>query len=238
MVEGPCGDVYGAPVCTWAELEDERVVRLGATVPIESIRNAPAEAEMVWPPVEVVTLPLPEAAQERTGVRSLKLYWEAHGHPPGPYLVPHFDFHFYTISQADLEALDCSDVSKPADLPIGYDLPDVEIPELGNLIGLCVPKMGMHALRTEELESEEPFDGTLVIGYYGAKPIFVEPMLTRELLLQEQTFSLEVPQIAGSDTGVTLPPPFEPEYNASASAYRFIFTGFESVTVATAANGR
>ena len=238
MVDGPCGDVYGATVCTWAELEGEQVMRVGATVPIASIRNAPAEAEMVWPPVEVATIALPEAGQEGTGIRSLKLYWEAHGHPPGPYLVPHFDFHFYTISSAELDALDCSNVSKPTELPVGYVLPDVEIPELGNLVGLCVPKMGMHAIRTVELESEEPFDGTLVVGYYAARPIFIEPMLTRELLLQEKTFSLEMPDIAGTDPGVTLPKRFEAEYDASASAYRFVFTGFQPAMVASAVTGR
>jgi hypothetical protein len=228
VVDGPCEDVYGADICTWAMLEGERVVEVGARIPLASVENAPAEQEMVWPPPDVANIPLPEVAQERLGIHYVKINWEAHGHPPGPYLLPHFDFHFYVIPRVEGDAMDCSDLSKPTELPVGYDLPDVEVPGVGNLVGLCVEKMGMHALLESELAGEQPFSGTLVVGYYAGKPIFFEPMITRELLLRQEPFSLEFPVIPGVDPGVTLPTQFEARYDESMSEYQFAFSGFPS----------
>jgi hypothetical protein len=224
VVDGSCGDVYGAEVCTWAETTDGSVTSFGATVPMGSIEGAPDEMEMAWPPLVAALVPLPDPVREQMGVHSLKVYWEAHGHPPGPYLVPHFDFHFYTIDAATTDAIDCSDESKPEALPAGYALPDVDIPELGNLIGLCVPEMGMHALLEEELQSEETFSGTMVIGYYEGDPIFFEPMITRSLLMEGQTFSLDMPSVPGTVEGVRLPTRFEAQFDAEENAYRFVFS--------------
>ncbi len=236
VAEGGCADLYGSSVCTWAEVDNEQMVSVGASVPLAAIQNAPAEGEMVWPPVGIATIPLPDVAREQSGIQSLKIYWEVHGHPPTPYLVPHFDFHFYTIAPAEVEAMDCSDLRKPTELPAGYVLPDIEIPEIGNLIGLCVPQMGMHALPKAELERTEPFTGTLIAGYYAAKPIFFEPMLTRDLLLQQQSFSLDFPQIAGVSSGVTMPTRFDAKYDATTATYRFVFSGFPNTVAATTAS--
>ncbi len=228
VVDGACEDVHGASICTWARLEGERVAEVGLRLPLASVQNAPAEQEMVWPPPDVANIALPEVAQERLGIHFVKINWEAHGHPPGPYLVPHWDFHFYVIPRVDADAMDCSDVSKPTELPAGYDLTDVEIPGVGVLPGLCVEKMGMHALLKAELEGAHPFSGTMVVGYYAGEPIFFEPMVTRELLLRQQTFPLEFPVIQGVDPGVTLPTRFEARYDESTSEYRFVFSGFPS----------
>jgi hypothetical protein len=50
--------------------------------------------------------------------------------------------------------------------------------------------MGMHSLLTSELESTDTFRGSMVIGYYHGTPIFIEPMLTRSLLLEKRSFDL------------------------------------------------
>ena len=169
---------------------------------------------------------LPAIAQEQMGVQDLKIYWEPHGHPPGAYLVPHFDFHFFVIPAEEANAIDCSNLSKPTELPTGYALPDVDIPEIGNVIGLCVPGMGMHSLLQSEIESEDTFTGAMVIGYYANDPIFYEPMITKELLQRRESFSVPMPSVAGVAAGVTLPTTFEGVYDAEADAYRFVFTGF------------
>lgn len=67
------------------------------------------------------------------------------GHPPKPFETPHFDFHFYTISDSARRAIDCTDKLKPAALPAGYTMEDMTIPGIGLLVGTCVPRMGMHA---------------------------------------------------------------------------------------------
>lgn len=231
-VAGDCVTVYGGEICTWARMQGDQVVDLGATVPITSIENAPAEVHsMAWPPEMAGAIALPEAVVASTGIRELTVYWEAMGHPPGPYLTPHFDFHFYTIPSAERMAIDCVDVSKPATIPDGYSLPDITLPPdmakaigVSELTGLCVPQMGMHALLTSEMESATPFRGTMVVGYTKGQPIFVEPMVTKSLLMEKASFDLAVPIVPGMAPAA--PRTFRAEYDAQASAYRFTLSGF------------
>lgn len=229
VVDGSCADIYGSEVCTWARVDGEHIVEIGATIPLGVAHNAPPDQPMTWPPTVAALIPMPDIVQSQLGVYDMKVYWEAHGHPPGPYLVPHFDFHFYTAPAAQIDAIDCSNTSKPSELPTGYALPDVEIPELGNLIGLCVPEMGMHALLASEMESSEAFSGTMVVGYYEEQPIFFEPMITQDLLMGEATFPLDMPSIPGLPDEVSVPARFEAVYDESASAYQFVFSGFSDM---------
>lgn len=80
---------------------------------------------MVWPPVVEAVVPMPAEARAATGVDHLTVYWEHYGHPPTPFLTPHFDFLFYTISNAERQTIDCANKTKPAILPTGYSLLDI-----------------------------------------------------------------------------------------------------------------
>ena len=229
--QGECGSMFQAQVCTWARMQGDSVIALGALVPIAGIESAPKDFPMAWPPQPVAALALPAAAQQRSGLTHLTIFWESMGHPPGPYLTPHFDFHFYTISPEQRLAMDCADLSKPSELPAGYALPDVTLPPpmasmigTGTLIGLCVPQMGMHSLLTTELESTNVFRGTMVIGYYQGKPIFIEPMVTQAMLMEKQPFDLAIPAIPGMEAN--RPRAFRAEYDQQQQAYRFVFSDF------------
>jgi hypothetical protein len=125
-----------------------------------------------------------------------------------------------------VNAIDCADSIKPAQLPAGYLLPDVTIPELGTLVGLCVPKMGMHALLGSELNSSTPFEKAMVVGYDHQRPIFIEPMITRETLDAQHSFTMDVPQIPGAPSTVHYPQRFRADYDSTAKAYRFVFSDF------------
>lgn len=230
---GECASVYQAEVCTWVRMRGDSVVDLGALVPISSIESSPAEGEMSWPPKPAAVLALPPTAQKASGFTHLTIYWEAMGHPPGPYLTPHFDFHFYTISPEQRTAMDCADLSKPQALATGYSLPDVALPPplvamvgTSTLVGLCVPQMGMHSLLTTELESTSLFRGTMVIGYYQGKPIFVEPMITKTMLLEKKPFDLAVPAVPGMSGSWARA--FRAEFDQQQQAYRFVFSDFGS----------
>ena len=141
-------------------------------------------------------------------------------------MIPHFDYHFYVIPAAEVAAIDCADDTKPDAPPAGYVLPDIDIPEVGTLISFCVQGMGMHALLQSEMESEEPFSGTMVIGYYAGNPIFFEPMIPQDRLMLQESFSLDMPAVAGTGPEVVLPTRFEAVYDEAASAYEFVFSGF------------
>lgn len=230
--KGECGVVFNGEICTWSRTQGTTVVAVGADVPVASIQNAPQEADMAWPPKSAAILQLPAAVQQATGLTQLTVYWEAAGHPPGPYMTPHFDFHFYTIPHADQAAIDCADVAKPATLATGYSLPDQPLPPdmakmigVSTLVGICVPGMGMHSLLTAELERKDVFRGSVVLGYYHGKPIFVEPMLTRALLDEKRSFDLPIPAAIPGMAGA-YPRNFHAEYDAQAQVYHFVFTNF------------
>src|SRR6185437_8612219 len=98
------------------------------------------------------------------------LNWNPQGHPPPTiYGVPHFDFHFYTISVAAQEAvqggLDTTTV------PSQY-VPQDYVSELE-----AVPMMGVHW--NDSLAAEwngQPFDKTLIYGFTHGQLDFTEPI--------------------------------------------------------------
>lgn len=230
LAQGECRMVHGANVCVWAETNNDTLNSFGVTIPIQAIENAPAHGPMVWPPVPVATIPFPDVARGSSGFDNLTLYWEPHGHPPTPFLTPHFDFHFNAISMADVAAIDCSDHSKPARLSSGYAMPDVTIPDMGTLVGLCVPGMGMHSMPESALSPGSAFEKTMVFGYYSARPIFLEPMVTREKLLQRRSFTLFVPSVPGQPITTRAPREFRAIWDGRAQAYRFVFSNLQTLT--------
>ena len=135
--QGECGDMFSARICTWARMQGDSVIDIGAMVPVASIESAPKDAAMAWPPAPVIALALPPAAQTATGLTHLTVFWESMGHPPGPYLTPHFDFHFYTVPQEQRLAMDCADLSKPTELAAGLS------PSAMSTVGSSTP-LGAH----------------------------------------------------------------------------------------------
>jgi hypothetical protein len=234
-VKGSCADTFKAQVCTYAKTKGKTLVEAGAVVPLASIENAPADMAMAGPPVSDAVIDLPAGVLPQSGLTQLTIFWEAGGHPPGAFMTPHFDFHFNLISAADRSGIDCKDVSKPAALPASFALPDIPLPPdmakmLGTpvLIGLCIPGMGMHAILASEVERKDAFSGTMVIGYYKGKPIFIEPMLAKAMLVKKQSFDLPIPDVPGL-VGAH-PTKFHAEYDAAQNAYRFTFSAFTPAT--------
>ena len=234
-VKGSCTDAFKAQVCSFASMKGKTLVEAGIVVPLASIENAPAGQPMAWPPAVDATLDLPDAVRQQGGLTQLTVYWEAGGHPPGAFMTPHFDFHFYTVAPSEVAAIDCKDLSKPAALPAAFALPDIPLPPdmakmtgVPTLVGLCIPHMGMHAILATEIERKDAFSGAMVIGYYKGKPIFIEPMLAKAMLLKKESFDLPIPDVPGL-TGAH-PTKFHAEYDKAQQAYRFTFSAFTPAT--------
>ena len=65
----------------------------------------------------------------------------------------------------------------------------------------------------------------MVVGYSGGEPIFAEPMISKEFLLEKQGFTLPVPTLAHA--GATrFPTVFQATWDEASTAYRFVFSGF------------
>lgn len=137
-------------------------------------------------------LPLP-AGMGGMPYKLVEVDWNPHGHDPtGIYGVPHFDFHFYTISRAEHDAIVPSDpqfeqkaANRPAAelLPPGYAAgPD------------AIPQMGVHWIDTAAPElNGQPFTHTLIYGSWDGRVTFVEPMITRAFLQSHTAFEAPLP---------------------------------------------
>jgi hypothetical protein len=102
---------------------------------------------------------------------------------------------------------------------------------VSTMVGLCVPQMGMHSIPMSSLAGDGPTHGSMVVGYYHGKTIFIEPMVARTMLLAKRSFDLSIPDIPGM--AGPYPRTFHADYDAGEQAYRFIFSGFEPGTIAT-----
>jgi len=224
IISGECETVYGGEICTYGKIVNGQVVEFGATIPMATVENAPLDEEMVFPPLTLARIEMPAEIKSKTGIDHLGINWEVQGHPPATFLTPHFDFHFYTKSGAEIDAIDCSNTDKPETLPTGYVMPDDEVPGYGTLIGLCVPAMGMHALNGVDAGATEIFESTMIVGFYEQEVIFVEPMISRAKLLAGHSFATTVPEVEDAGEGVMWPNSFEAIYDEATNSYRFVYT--------------
>ena len=145
-------------------------------------------------------VPLPDG--HGTPFKFVELDWNPGGHePPGVYDTPHFDFHFYTITKAERDAIDPADpryAEKANRMPAADLVPqfnDVPRPPGTPLSATAVPRMGVHMVdvRTPELqallgrpEAYRPFTTTFIHGAWDGHMTFWEPMITRAHLLAKR----------------------------------------------------
>lgn len=230
-VAGACADAFTGQVCTWAHTKGDSLIDVGATVPIASIEKAPDGENMAWPPVAAAALAMPASTQAGSGMTEFTVNWEPTGHPPAPFLTPHFDLHFYLVPTATRTAITCADSTKPATLPAGYALPDQPLPPdmakaigVTTLIGVCVPQMGMHSLPATTLVDTTVFKDDMVIGYYAGKPIFIEPMVSRAMLMEKKSFDLTIPTIPG--VSGNYPRTFHGTWDDAKQSYALTFSNF------------
>ncbi|MDB5231003.1 MAG: hypothetical protein JWN76_1808 [Chitinophagaceae bacterium] len=136
-------------------------------------------------------LPLHQKAAESTLFTHLIANWNPHGHFPGPYLLPHFDFHCYMLSESVRKNITADDPKSVQPIPDGY-LPPTYIGPLGP-----EPQMGGHCVdvTSPELNGSQ-FTQTFVYGAYNGKVAFYEPMITYDFLrgIAQQSFAIKQPQ--------------------------------------------
>jgi hypothetical protein len=193
-------------------------------------------------------LPLP--AENPTGYKLVELNWNPGGHePPGIYDVPHFDFHFYTVTKAERDAIDpaatgaAAYAAKSAAFPAPAQVP-------GGFAALsapgtppvAVPHMGVHwsDLNAPEIqamlghpERARPFTTTFIHGSWDGRFIFGEPMVTRAFLLGRKAATAAAARdsvmplaaaAAYAAPGVH-PTAYRVQYDAASREYRVAMTG-------------
>lgn len=134
-------------------------------------------------------LDLPAEAKV-TGFDHLAVDWNPIGHEPKQiYGLPHFDFHYYRITQDEQSAV----VPGPDMVPV----PAKYVPKDYASGVIAVPDMGVHW--SDSLAPEfkgQKFTNTFIYGFYHGQMTFMEPMTTKEWLLTraDQTIGIKQPQ--------------------------------------------
>lgn len=128
-----------------------------------------------------VNLSLPDAngPENPTPYRFLEYDWNPAGHPPpGIYDVPHFDWHFYTLPEDEVEEIGFS--------PAPTLLPDEQRPPGYVPDRVVVPEMGLHWFDATAPEwNGESFTHTFIYGSFEGDLHFGEPMVTKAFLEAE-----------------------------------------------------
>ena len=147
------------------------------------------------------------------------------GHDPsGVYSVPHFDLHFYMISQAQRATM------TPADPQFGAKgarpLAAEFIPA-GTAGGPgVVPAMGAHWGPTDAPEFRgQPFQRVFNYCVYDAQLVCMEPMIAKSFLESKPTVSVPIGQAQRVQQPGFYPAAYEIRYEAGAKEYRVTLTG-------------
>ncbi len=121
--------------------------------------------------------------------------WNPNGHEPDViYGLPHFDFHYYLTSPAEVAAIPPYEVdsSKFLNWPAADYFPSTYFNPGGG-----VPQMGCHWIDATSGElNGQIFSQTFIYGSYDGKVTFYEPMITLDFLKNNNNFERAIPQPA------------------------------------------
>jgi len=192
VFKGPEVQVYNGKAWTWVQLKNDGTPeRLAITINDAAMNSVPTangggDGHNM---MDSYVLQLhPKAAG--TPFKHIWLNWNPAGHePPGIYDIPHFDIHYYMISNQEREAMDNAKLDILPDaayFPTNYISP-----------GPGVPQMGNHwtDVTSPELNGET-FTQTFIMGSYDSKVVFYEPMITRAFLQASTNYERAIPQPA------------------------------------------
>lgn len=181
---GPDATIQAGKGKSWIKLDAIGAPQqLGITIDDAAINSMPTDGEE-----SEVTLSLNPAAKTATPFDHIEVDWNPHGHEPaGIYDKPHFDFHFYMVSEGEVMA--ATDTAKlNANVQADY-MPPHYVP------GPAVPQMGRHYLDVTSPElNGQPFTQTFIYGAYDSKVTFYEPMITLAFLKTTSSFERSIPQ--------------------------------------------
>ncbi|MFZ0725733.1 MAG: hypothetical protein WAM61_08090 [Desulfobacterales bacterium] len=212
----------GQKVFAWARVDSGKsVVEAGVTIPYETFARPPDQPG-TGPANAIVVLPFPEIVKSSTFLNHFELNWEKHGHEPPVFMLPHFDFHFFSVPPAAVWQVAGKDPLEPDAkmIPAGYVYPGRDF---------VVPQMGVHAFRPADLERS--FSDVLILGFYGGHMTFIEPMITRERMLEKKDISYDIPIPDYLGTAKRYPTKIDIRYDRKANTFHLIFRDFTATTL-------
>ncbi len=181
-----------------------------------------------------VRLALPDALTKRSDIsfRWVGMNWNAEGHPPEAWSVPHFDFHFYIASRNQLALIrvgrckffiNCDDLER-ATIPV----PAKYLAADHVNVDAAVSMMGNHLIdaRTPELgDPPRKFTHTGIFGAYDGHITFYEPMITLEFFMSRPEVCAPIRQPAAREKGGSYPTEYCIRYHPGRRAYTVSIEG-------------
>ena len=175
-------------------------------------------------PAHEFTLPLPTGA-DVAPYDHATLDWNAHGHaPPGVYDVPHFDVHFYFMSEAERDLIGPNDTTE-----FNRPLPAAQLPDMYLETPGGVPRMGAHVidLQSPEVNGSGPFTHTYIYGKYDGQLTFIEPMVAESFLRSQPDVVVAIRQPQSYGRGGYFPSHYVIRYDAATDRYRIGLTNLD-----------
>ena len=210
---------------TYVVSEGGTPTEIGIALSAAALEGLPAPTG----PMDSHSFLLPLPAGQGTDVQLVELNWNPAGHPPPMvYTVPHFDFHFYTVSLAERNAILPTDpgfAAKAANLPAASLQPPGYVPPAMNGSIEAVPMMGVHWVDPTGPEfTGSPFTSTFIYGSWDGHFTFLEPMVTLDFLKTQPTLEKPIPVPAHFETDGYRPAAYRVSYDAKAGEYRIGLT--------------
>ena len=236
---------YGAPVAVgngraraYVKVENGVPTEVGVALDEAALQGLPAPRTTPDPSGHhdmheyLLTLP----ANNPTPYKFVELDWNPMGHEPdNVYTKPHFDFHFYKIPVAERNAIDpkvdAQYAAKAGNFPAG------EFIRAGWVAGsvaagapaevVAIPRMGMHWVNIKSPElppTLQPFTKTFIVGTWGGRVIFDEPMITRDYILSKPNSTTPLAVAARHDPAGYSPAAYSVTYDPQSKEHRIALT--------------
>lgn len=179
--------------------------------------------------MQVFTLDLPQAAPA-TVFDHLTVDWNPHGHGPGAFTRPHFDMHFYMIDEAavgEITPMRLDFLPRASNLPPAQAMPTGYEPPPGPAALNTVQDMGLHWTPVADAANAPGYEFHHIVqaGSWDGDYIFLEPMMTRDWLLEKHTVEEPVAQPEIYTRPGFHPTTYRATYDASTDEYVVEFGG-------------
>jgi hypothetical protein len=193
---------------------DEGIRSIAVVFTRDALNNLPA----TLPNTEFI-VPLPSDAPA-TVFNHIGINWQPQGHPPPMvYTHPHFDTHFYMISMQQRDAMTPADPQFAQKAARAPDAGATPAGYVGDPFG--IPRMGTHWTDQNSHEFHgQPFTNTLIFGYYDARLIFLEPMMTKAFLESNPDEAKTIALPAQVPVPGAYPTTYRVRYDNAAAEYR------------------
>ena len=212
--------------------DDGKPTELGFAFDAASLQGLPEPPhDAAGPPLPSQPLYFPDEARG-VAVDHATFDFVPGGHPPpGVFDLPHFDVHFFYLTQEEVEEINPKNADFAA---MGMKLHDEKyVPEGFGAIpntppeAAVVPGMGQHLvdMTVRLVPGEYKFTEVILNGSWDGKYAFVEPMVTLDYLLSKPTVTndLKLPQ-EYQKTGL-YPTKYSITYDAASDTYMISLSG-------------